>query len=233
MEITLEKRVASMLSPQRIVSLCAVEHSETKMGYMRVKFKKHRWYPHQLKNKDPLILSIGWRQFQTIPVYITEDEGHRLRMVKYTPKFGYCYALFYGPLCEVRTSFIGVQSLDDNSSHFRLCANGVVVEVNHNFPVMKKLKLIGYPYQIFKNTAFIKGMFTSDLEVSRYEGAQIKTVSGVRGQIKKSLVSKGNPDGSYRATFEDKIMKSDIITCRTWYQLELPRFYNPVFGYGK
>ena len=52
---------------------------------------------------------------------------------------------------------------------------------------MKKIKLIGEPYKIMKNTAFIRGMFNSSIEVSNYIGAQIRTVSGIRGQIKKSL----------------------------------------------
>jgi len=36
---------------------------------------------------------------------------------------------------------------------------------------MKKLKLIGQPYKIMKNTAFIKGMFSSSLEVAKFTGA--------------------------------------------------------------
>ena len=81
---------------------------------------------------------------------------------------------------------------------------------------MKKLKLVGEPYNIMKNTAFIKGMFNSSLEVAKFTGAQIKTVSGIRGSIKKA-VKEGAPDGAFRATFEDKILKSDIVFCRTWY----------------
>ena len=34
--------------------------------------------------------------------------------------------------------------------------------------------------------------------------------------------------GSFRATFEDKILMSDIVFLRAWVAVDLPRFYNPV-----
>ena len=222
--------------------LCSLKHQETGFAFVRVKIKKHRWYPHILKTKDPITISMGWRKFQTVPVYTmqTDDENDKIRMIKYTPKFGYSYAVFYAPTCLVGTPFVGVQRLYETDesgsskdvSHFRLCATGVVVELNTQFKVMKKLKLIGTPYKIMKNTAFIKGMFNSSLEVAKFQGASIRTVSGLRGSIKKAIKNDG-PDGAFRATFEDKIAKSDIIFCRTWYQLDIPRFCNPVVAYGR
>lgn len=72
-------------------------------------------------------------------------------------------------------------------------------------------------------------MFTSKLECSKFLGAKIKTASGIRGQVKKYV--KEGPDGSFRATFEDKIIKSDIVFCRTWFALTLEKFYNPIVSF--
>ena len=90
---------------------------------------------------------------------------------------------------------------------------------------MKKLKLIGYPMKIYKNTAFVKDMFTSQVEAAKFEGAQVRSVSGIRGIIKKSL---RKPEGVVRITFEDRVQYSDIIFCKTWVNLAIPSMYLPV-----
>ena len=112
--------------------------------------------------------------------------------------------------------------------NFRIAATGVVLDSNKSTHIVKKLKLVGTPLQIFKKTAFVKGMFSSILEASKFEGASVKTVSGIRGQIKKALHSSQVPVGSVRATFEDKILASDIVFMRTWYAVDVPHFYSSV-----
>lgn len=57
---------------------------------------------------------------------------------------------------------------------FRISATGVVLETAAQFMVMKKLKLVGEPMKVFKNTAFIKNMFNSDLEVAKCIGKFVK-----------------------------------------------------------
>ena len=68
---------------------------------------------------------------------------------------------------------------------WRICATGVVTGLDAAPKIVKKLKLSGTPSKVLKNTAFIGGMFNSALEASKFEGAAIRTVSGLRGTIKK------------------------------------------------
>ncbi|CCH58403.1 hypothetical protein TBLA_0A06100 [Henningerozyma blattae CBS 6284] len=201
--------------------------TEMKFGIINARLRRHRWHKKILKTNDPLVLSLGWRRFQTLPVYTTSDSRTRNRLLKYTPEHTYCTASFYGPLCSPNTPFVGIQIVanSDTTGNFRIAATGIVEEIDATVEIVKKLKLIGYPYKIFKNTAFIKDMFSSAMEVARFEGAQIKTVSGIRGEIKRAL---SKPEGHFRATFEDKILLSDIVILRSWYPVHIKRFYNPV-----
>ena len=213
-------------NPAMPLVLGGLTPQETNRGFIRCRFKKHRWHRRTLKCTDPLIFSVGWRRFQSIPIFSTEDQNGRHRYLKYTPDHMHCEATFYGHQVPPNTGILAIQKISGNLSGFRIAATGNSLELNESFEVVKKLKLVGTPTKIYKNTAFITGMFNSDLEVSRFEGASIKTVSGIRGQVKKAL-HEGQP-GSFRATFEDKILKSDIIFCRTWMPVEMKKYYNPV-----
>jgi ribosome biogenesis protein BMS1 len=137
----------------------------------------------------------------------------------------HCLAQFYGPKTQPNTGFCAFRSMTETTQAFRIAATGVVLDIDQSTEVVKKLKLTGTPFKIFKNTAFIRDMFNSSLEVAKFEGVAIRTVSGIRGQIKKYLPK---PDGAFRATFEDKILMSDIVFLRAWYPVKPKKFYNPV-----
>ncbi|XP_012579368.1 PREDICTED: ribosome biogenesis protein BMS1 homolog [Condylura cristata] len=211
--------------PHYPLILGGLGNSEGNVGYVQMRLKKHRWYKKILKSRDPIILSVGWRRFQTIPLYYIEDHNGRQRLLKYTPQHMHCGATFWGPITPQGTGFLAIQSVSGIMPDFRIAATGVVLDLDKSIKIVKKLKLTGFPYKIFKNTSFIKGMFNSALEVAKFEGAVIRTVSGIRGQIKKALRA---PEGAFRASFEDKLLMSDIVFMRTWYPVSIPAFYNPV-----
>ena len=213
---------------RKLLVVGSLSSNEANVGYQHVRLKKHRWHAKILKNADPLIVSLGWRRFQTRPVYFVQEHNMRNRALKYTPQHMYCQAAMWGPITPQNTGFLAVQTLSNEARGFRIAATGVTIDVDKSTRVVKKLKLVGTPLKIFRKTAFVQGMFTSTLEASKFEGASVKTVSGIRGQIKKALAASSAPPGSVRATFEDKILASDTIFLKTWYAVDVPKFYYPI-----
>lgn len=122
----------------------------------------------------------------------------------------------------VGTGIVAIQ--DINMKGFRIAGTGEVVGLEATIPIVKKLRLVGNASKIHRNSANIKDMFNSDLEVVKFAKAKIKTVSGIRGTVKRAV---GN-SGEFRASFEDKILMSDIVFMNTWIAVEINRFFNPI-----
>ena len=79
--------------------------SEMAMGYLQMRFKKHRWHKKILKTRDPLVISLGWRRFQTIPLFACHDRDARYRALKYTPEHAHCIAVMWGPVRHFPAQF--------------------------------------------------------------------------------------------------------------------------------
>ncbi len=218
----------SNFNPSRPIIMGGLLTNETQLGYIKARVKRHRWHKRVLKSSDPIIISAGWRRYQTLPVYTIDDINDRERFLKYTPEHMHCTATFYGPIVPPNTGILAYQKINNDFNGFRIALSGTTLELKQTPTVVKKLKLIGTPKKIFKNTAFITGMFNSALEVAKFEGSKLKTVSGIRGQIKKAL--KDGEPGNFRASFEDKILMSDIIICRLWVPVEIKQYYNPILS---
>jgi 40S ribosome biogenesis protein Tsr1 and BMS1 C-terminal len=100
---------------------------------------------------------------QACPVFSQEDNNQRHRMLKYSPEHMHCRATIYGPLAPPQTGVVAVQSLSEKLSGWRISATASVLELDAKFDIMKKLKLVGYPYKVERHTAFVKDMFTSQV----------------------------------------------------------------------
>lgn len=208
------------IRPKKPILIGFVE--STKNVFITAKIIRQRFFPRILKTKEPLIFSVGWRRFQTIPIFSLQD-ATRNKMLKYTPENMYCFVTFYGPYIPQGTGVCAFKKLTTEDG-FRVSVSGTVVEMKTESNILKKLKLIGKPVEIKQKTAFISDMFTSSLEVAMFEGGLLKTTSGIRGKIKKAV----HNSGMFRATFEDKIQMSDIVFMRTWHKVIPPDYFNPM-----
>lgn len=188
-----------------------------------LKIRRHRFYDRIPKSSDPMIITVGWRRFQTVPIFFNEERDGKLRFLKYMPDLLTCYASYYGPPSAINIGVTAFQHIKENLRAFRITATGVTIKKMGDGRIVKKLRINGHPKEIFKKTAKISDMFTSELEAKQFENAIIRTVSGIRGRIKH--VEK---DGVVRCTFEDTIKQSDIVFLNGWVNVPVEEFYTPI-----
>ena len=82
--------------------------------HVTVCIKRHHWYKCILKSSDPLILSLSWQQFQTLPVYFKWEDSLCQHYLKHTPEHLHCDTTLYGPLTTPGTGFIGMQTMPES-----------------------------------------------------------------------------------------------------------------------
>ncbi|KAL7064046.1 hypothetical protein AAHC03_04919 [Spirometra sp. Aus1] len=217
----------------------SVAKGEEAMSFIHARFQNHRWLKRVLKSNDPITVSLGWRRYQTVAVFSKEEHNLRNRYLKYSLEHEHCHITFRGPVVPAKTGLVAFvnsawrDQIDSKpgTPSFRIAGTGTVTDCNESFQIMKKLKLVGHPFKIFSKTAFIRGMFNSELEVSKMVGSKVQTVSKIRGLIKSALTNSSSfMPGDFRATFEAPIRMADIVFLRSFVPIEIPSFYNPVLN---
>lgn len=210
---------------RRLAIIGFLQTGEEKMATIQAKVVRNKFYRGMVRN-ERLIVSMGWRKFVVTP-YFSMKNSARNRMIKCMPLAMHCTVQFEGhhvqpgtPVCLIKDPF---------TDNFRISGQGTVTEVfscperdendinvkgyknfNPNKVVgdlLKKIKLVGYPHKIHQNTAIIKDMFNSEKEVIKFQSGCLKTVSGLRGEIKKPV----GKNGLFRASFEGQILMKDIV----------------------
>ncbi|KAI3872442.1 hypothetical protein MKW92_043114 [Papaver armeniacum] len=93
---------------------------------------RHSWHMKLLRTSNPVIVSIGWRRYQTFPVYAVEDGSERLRMLHYTPIGTQCLARFRGPQASPALELYLYRAV------FRILATAAIVNFNDDVKIFWK-----------------------------------------------------------------------------------------------
>ncbi|XP_026428008.1 ribosome biogenesis protein BMS1 homolog [Papaver somniferum] len=163
--------------PCQPILVGGISRAEDNVGHMQVRLTRHSWHTNRLKTKDPIIVSVGWRRYQTTPIYYQDSNGRHV-MLEYTPEDQPCLATFWGPLAPSGAGVVAVRSLADSKAPFRILATAELLDLNHTVKIVEKIKRIGTPCLILNETALIKDMFTSDDEVDQFRDVKVQTACG-------------------------------------------------------
>lgn len=208
------------LKIDKLVILGSINFATKTVIQGRVKKSNH--FIHSLKSNESYLVSIGWRR-EMVRIIFSYKDPTRNKFIKYILDDCHCNANFESNVIDPGTTFCIIkenqmmkdlknQSYKATNNIFRIAALGTVTDVSGKTNIVKKLKLIGYPLKIDEHTVFVKDMFSSDKEVAKFEGAMLKSVGGIRGSVKKSVGQNGN----FRATFEGRLLFSDIIVLKCY-----------------
>ncbi|MCL7021489.1 hypothetical protein MKW94_023954 [Papaver nudicaule] len=103
--------ITKNIDPYSPILVGGIGFEEENVGFMQARLKKHSWHKKSLKTRDPLIVSVGWRRYQTRPIYAQEVGDNRLRPIHCTPEHEDCLEMFWGPLAPPNTGVVAIHNL--------------------------------------------------------------------------------------------------------------------------
>lgn len=185
--------------------------AEGEKTHVRGRIKVHKWAERTIRSLVPVTISLGWYRFQCVPV-LSVNDGRRNRYLKRNLD-GYCNITFFGPPeCSGRFCLVKKEG-------FRILALGSIEGGGEQ--IVKKCKLIGITTRVFRNSVFVRQMFNTRDEVLRFTGGRLKSVSGLRGIIKKPQ----GYSGDFRASFEGSLNKDDVVFLKCYFPTDVPSMY--------
>jgi hypothetical protein len=199
------------------------------------KIIKNKWEKSILNSGKNYLISTCFNLILT-KLYFFDHKNHQFNYVRKNLKSnGFSYICFYTDFDEEKDQIIGIKiknqirNIINQGTTFSFFFTGQIIFFKNNFKMFKKIKIKGTIFKTFKKTAFIRGMFNSDMDAIRFKNAIIKTANGIRG-ILKNINSK-NSHGNIRATFEKKIPKGTSVSIVSYVNVEAYKNYEEIFNF--
>lgn len=208
-------------------------YSQKKKTLIRAKINRHRWNKARLCSGKLYNVSLNLQFFKTkIFFYNQHSKNSRLLSKKFLKTRSSSGVLFYS-FPETRgASIVGINW--DNfyfnnryqGTFFIVLFSGLVLDWGKQCKILRKIKLKGKIYKYFRKTAFVKEMFSSEIQINRFRGSLLEQEDGNRGVIKKAILN--GPKGSFRATFEKEIKKKKFVFLKIWIPVKLEKIFYPI-----
>ena len=197
------------------------------------KIFKNKWINESLFSGKYYILSVGFKLIIARLYFCNQKKKNNFNIIKKIKAIDFFYICFNIDLTSKNDLIIGlkkksqIRNARNQGASFSILFFGEIFFIKNIFKMFKKLKLKGCLVQKYKKTAFIKGMFNSNIEAIKYEGASIKTLNGIKGVI-KNIQSK-DPKGLFRATFEKNIKNENFVSITTFLEVKIDKNFKEIF----
>jgi hypothetical protein len=197
-----------------------IRFTKTTRKKIIAKITKNKWERSVLNSGKNYIISIGWKIIVT-KLYFCNHKNNEINYIMKNLKFsGFSYICFYTDSNSFQDIVVGIKTKSQarNSIHqgtsFSFLFTGEVLFFNNVFKMFKRIKIKGIIFKKYKKSAFIRGMFSSSIDATKFRDAIIKTTDGIRGIIKNTdqITSTGN----FRAIFEKKIQNETSVSIVTY-----------------
>ena len=197
------------------------------------KIFKNKWVNESLFSGKYYILSVGFKLIIARLYFCNQKKKNNFNIIKKIKAIGFFYICFNIDWTDKNDLIIGlkkksqIRNVRNQGGSFSFLFFGEIFLIKNIFKMFKKLKLKGSLVQKYKKTAFIKGMFNSNMEAIKYEGAIIKTLNGIKGIIKN--IKSNDPKGLFRATFEKNIKNENFVSITTFLEVKIDKNFKEIF----
>lgn len=212
------RSVMDSIDPHAPLVVSSLLIFENKFSVMHYAVTKSLNYEPIVKTGESLLFHVGFRRFTGSTLFTEDTKGStKYKMEKMLHPSRGCIATVYAPITFPHQPVL-VWKMDEHGVPC-LAASGSVRTCDPNRIIVKKIVLTGHPMSIEKRKVVVTGMFHHPDDVRYYAKAELVTKSGVRGQIREPLGTKG----LFKCVFGDRINNGDTV-CLNLYKRVFPNW---------